>query len=187
MLKSQHLQLSGRDAPGPLTDPLVITELPALVADRYARAALNAIGAPLDGGVVSLAMRYLPELLRDADRAMALLEPFVQASRPVKDWRNVLALQQTALALHVSFLLGRPQLEIPVRLQAASITHPGGDVRVHFCSSHIATVLHSGRATYRELETVLSTEDVFNLVELANVESIRDWHAHQSTNRTPGP
>lgn len=174
MLKSTTLTLSHRDA----AEPITLTELPALIADRYARTALAAVGAPLDGGIVSLAMQYMPQVMRHADPT-ALLQPFVQASRTPYSWQNVLALQQAALSLHVGFLVGRPRLEIPVRLQAESIRH-GADVGVHFCSPHIATVLHSGRATYRELETVLSIEDVFNLVELLNVESIREWHIHQS-------
>lgn len=174
MLKSTTLHLPGRDA-----DPITITELPALVVDRVARTALAAIGAPVEGGIVALALQHQELLLKDSAQAMALLEPLVVASRPVRDWRNVLAVQQAAMALHVGFLVGRPRLQIPVRMQGEAITRDD-DLGVHFCSPQIASVLHSGRATYRELETVLSTEDVYNLVELLNVEAIRDWRAHQS-------
>lgn len=180
MLKSATLQFPGRDSAAPVT----LTELPALEADRYARAALAAIGAPVHGGVVSLALEHVPALLKDGPRAVSLLEPFVRSSRPVAGWQNVLAAQQAALALHVGFLVGRPTVEIPVAMRADSIRRGGADDAVHFCSPHIAAVLHSGRATYRELETVLSTEDVFNLVELANVEAIREWRATQTGKHT---
>lgn len=183
MLKHTTVHLSGRDQ----GLPVILTELPALVADRHARTALTAIGAPLDGGIVALALQHEQAILAEPEQAMALLQPFVctQADREVKDWRNVMALQRAALALHVSFLVGRPHLDIPLGLQAESIKSGMGDLAVHFCSPHIATVLHSGRATYRELETVLSTEDVFNLVELANVDAIREWRAHQQTTGHP--
>lgn len=183
MLKTSSLNLPGRDESG---GPLIITELPALTADRHARAVLDALGVPNHGGVVSLALEHLPALLRAPDRAVGLLEPFVQASRPVRGWQNVLAVQQAALALHVGFLVGRPALEIPVAMRGDSIRRQGGaggEAAVNFCSPHIATVLHSGHATYRELETVLSTEDVFNIVELVNVEAIRDWRATQTSGR----
>lgn len=179
MLKHTSVHLSGRDQ----GLPVILTELPALVADRHARTALAAIGAPLDGGIVALALQHEQAILAEPERAMELLQPFVcmSAGREVKDWRSVMALQRAALALHVSFLVGRPQLDVPLGLQAESIKSGVSDLGVHFCSPHIATVLHSGRATYRELETVLSTEDVFNLVELANVETIREWRANQQT------
>lgn len=177
MLKTTTLTLPGRD----YTEPLTLTELPALVADRYARTALSAIGERPDGGVVALALQHLPAVMALGEQALSLLQPFVQASRPVRGWQNVLAVQQAALALHVSFLVGRPVLDLPVDFTAACIKqHGGDDLLVHFCSPHISTVLHSGRATYRELETVLSTEDTFNLVELLNVEAVRDWRAHQN-------
>lgn len=176
MLKTISLHLSGRDA----AEPLTLTELPALIADRHARTALAAIEAPTDGGVIALALEHLPAVLRHPD-TMSLLEPFVQASRPVREWTNVLAVQQAALALHAGFMVSRPRLEIPVTLVAESIKRSAGEVSVHFCSPALATVLHSGRATYRELETVLGTEDVFNLVELINVEAVREWRAQQTT------
>lgn len=177
MLKSHTVNLPGRDA----GYPVHLTELPALVADRYARTALAAADLPQDGGVVGLAFQHLPTIMALGESAAELLQPFVQADRQVRDWRNVLALQQAALMLHVGFLVGRPRIEIPVSMQADAALRGAGEVGVHFCSPAIATVLHSGRATYRELETVLSTEDAFNLAELSNVESIREWQAHQPT------
>lgn len=176
MLKTLAVTLPGADA----AHPIRITELPALVADRYARAALAAADLPPDGGVVSLVLANLHTVMKLGEQSMELLEPFVQADRPVRSWRNVLALQQQALALHVGFMIGRPRIEIPVSMQAEAVLRGVNEVAVHFCSPAIATVLHSGRATYRELETVLSTEDAFNLAELVNVEAIREWHAHQS-------
>lgn len=179
MLKTSQLHLTGRDS----DVPLIITELPALVADRHARAALAAIGAPLHGGVVSLALEHQTALLGRPDAA-TLLQPFVQTSHALLDWRNVMAVQQAALALHAGFLVGRPQIEIPVAMKSDAILRAGQDDQgVHWCSPHIATVIQSGHASYRELETVLSTEDVFNIVELVNVQSIREWRAHQQ----PGP
>lgn len=179
MLKTTVLHLSGRDSA-----PITLTELPALVADRYAREALRAIDAPLDGGVVSLAFEHAGALRALREDAVELLEPFVQASRPVRQWRNVLAVQQAALALHAGFLVGRPRVEAPITMIAQGIQSGDAELAVHFCSPHLAAVLHSGRASYRELETVLGTEDVYNLVELINVEAIRDWRAHQPTRRT---
>lgn len=177
MLKTQTLNLSGPDG----YEPLILTEAPALVADRAARAALAAVGAPLDGGVVSLALEHMPAVLKLAGPGLDLLAPFVQASRPVRHWSNLLIVQQAAMALHVGFLVGRPTLAIPVTYQAESIKRGSQDLAVNFCSPPIAAVLHSGRASYRELETVLSTEDVYNLVELLNVEAVREWRALQQT------
>lgn len=176
MLKTLTVTLPGADAGAPIR----ITELPALVADAHARHALTAAGLPADGGVVALALAHLHTVLAMGEAAVPLLEPFVQADRPVRTWRNVLALQQAALMLHVGFLIDRPRIEIPVTMQAEVALAGAGEVAVHFCSPAIATVLHSGRATYRELETVLSTEDAYNLAELVNVEAIREWHARQS-------
>lgn len=174
MLKSAIFQSQGRNGFATLT------ELPALVADRYARTALAAVGAPVSGGIVTLALEHVQSVLQLGEPAIELLQPFVQTDKPIHGWRNVLAAQQAALALHVGFLIGRPRLEIPVSMHARAIETGAGELAVHFCSPSIATVLHSGRASYRELETVLSTEDVFNLVELINVERILDWRAHQS-------
>jgi len=177
MLKTVTLNLAAPDG----DEPLTLTELPALAADRAARAALAAVGAPLDGGVVSLAMEYMPAVLKLAGPGLELIAPFVQASRSVRHWSNLLTVQQAALALHVGFLVGRPKVEIPVTMIAEQVRRPGSDLAVNFCSPPLATVLHSGRASYRELETVLSTEDVYNLVELLNVEAVREWRALQQT------
>lgn len=178
MLKQTTVALGGRDTGRP---PVTLTELPALVADRYARAALAAVGAPLDGGVVAVAYTHLPAILGLGEHSVELLEPFVVADRAVRDWRNLLALQHAALSLHVGFLVGRPRVEVPVSMQAESIGRGTGELGVHFCSPVLASVLHSGRATYRELETVLGTEDAYNLAELVNVEAIREWHAYQQS------
>lgn len=180
MLKTSTLQLPGDP------EPITLTELPALVADRRARAVLAAIEAPMDAGVVGLALEHLPRVLANAERAVELLEPFVVASRPVRRWAHVLSVQQAALALHVGFLVGRPRVEVPVRMQAENIRRSGEDVAVQFCSPTLATVLHSKRASYVELETVLSTEDAYNLAELVNVEAIAEWHAYQNAAQTTG-
>ena len=188
MLKSQRIELAGKDA-GRVIE---LTELPALVADRYARAALRAAGAPLDGGIVALALQHLPAVRALGERSSQLLQPFVSGvlasgveldvAHHLHDWRNVDRLQQAALLLHVGFLVGREMIETPVAMQAAAITSGLGETRALFCSPPLATVLHSQLATYRELETVLSTEDVFNLLEIVNVEAIRDWrHAQTRT------
>lgn len=186
MLKSQRVELSGRDA-GRVIE---LTELPALVADRYARAALRAAGAPLDGGVVALALQHLDAVRALGAASSDLLQPFVvgtlaagvplDVAHHLRDWRNVGRLQQAALLLHVGFLIGRELVEVPVAMQASAITSGLGETRALFCSPHLATVIHSQLATYRELETVLSTEDAFNLLEIVNVEAIRDWRHAQN-------
>lgn len=178
MLKTLQLDLPGRDR------DRILTELPALVADRAARRALAAIGAPLDGGIVSLAFEHVQTVLKLGETATTLLQPFVQLDRPIRDWRNILTVQQAALALHAGFVLERTPIEAPVTMHAASIKQGDGGLVATFCSPGIAAVIQSGRASYRELETVLSTEDAYNLVELLNIEAIRDWHTHQSTRPT---
>lgn len=180
MLKTKTLHLPGRDADCPIT----ITELPALVADRHARTALLELDASPDGGVIALAFQHGKALKGLGARAVDLLAPFVSADRQPSTWRNLMTAQQAALLLHAGFMVGRPQIEVPVGMQADGIRQGAGEDGVHFCSPGIAAVLHSGRATYRELETVLSTEDVYNLTELLNVESIREWRAHQTTRQT---
>lgn len=175
MLKSKTLQL---------TRPITITELPALIADRYARAALAELDVPLDGGIVALTFEHGARLKAAGERGLELLAPFVQADAQPSHWREVIAVQQAALLLHAGFMVGRKQIDVPVAMTAEGIKQGAGEDGVHFCSPGIAAVLHSGRATYRELETVLSTEDVYNLTELLNVESIREWRAHQSTRQT---
>lgn len=189
MLKSETIELTGKDR----GRVVVLTERPALVADRYARAALAAIGSEATGGVVDLAFRHGADVLALGPAALALLQPFVDARDPsgaqihvnaLRDWRSVTRLQQAALLLHVGFVVGRPRVETPVRLQAQALLAGRADVAVNFCSPQIAAVLDEGLATYRELETVLSTEDVFNLVELLNVRALRDFANQQ---RTPRP
>ena len=176
MLKSRTVELFGRDAGVALT----LTELPALVADRHARAALQAVGADTRGGVVALAYQHMPAVLKLGEPALDLLAPFVgDQSAGLKDWRNISRLQQAAVLLHADFLFGRELLEVPVALQTERIVKALPEMSVTFCSPHLAAVLSSRLATYRELETVLSTEDAFNLVELLNVDGIREWRARQ--------
>lgn len=183
MLKSQTFNLGGKDTGHTAT----LTELPALVADRHARNALAAAGEPTEGGVVSLAMQHFKAVRALGEPSLALLQPFVQGLdlTTLTDWQSIERLQQAALFLHAGFLLGRETVEVPVTLEAQILLSPAADVRVSFCSPHIASVLHSGKATYRELETVLSTEDVYNLVELINVDVIREWRINQS--KAPNP
>jgi hypothetical protein len=182
MLKSRTITLAGRD------DGLKVrlTELPALLADRHAREILRMLDEDLDGGIAALAFKHSREAAKlGADTLM----PFVQAMlgdhsldirRGIKDWRNVERLQQSALLLHVDFMIGREAIEIPVTFQAQQILAGGGTVRATFCSPQIAAVLDGKLASYRELETVLSSEDVFNLCEILNVSAVRDWHASQA-------
>ena len=176
MLKTRTVELFGRDA----GIAVVLTELPALVADRYARVALQAAGIEPRGGVVALAYQHMPAVQKLGEQALDLLAPFAgPVTDGLKDWRNIGRLQQAAVALHADFLLGREMLEIPVALQTERIVKALPDMGVTFCSPHLGAVLSSRLATYRELETVLSTEDVFNLVELLNVDGIREWRARQ--------
>jgi hypothetical protein len=185
VLKSARVELTGRDS----GRAIELTELPALVADRCARAALAAIGEAPEGGVVALAMKHTEAVRALGERGSLLLQPFVDGTlvsgerldvvHHLKDWRSISRLQQAALLLHVGFLIGRETVGIPIAMQIASIKSGSADTRAAFCSPHIAAVLHSKQATYRELETVLSTEDVFNLVELVNVEAIHAWRAYQ--------
>lgn len=180
MLKSKLIELAGKDE----GRSVLIRELPALVADGYARAALRQIGADPDGGIVALALRHLSEVRALGDEGLRLLQCFVDTGTTPfepKDWRNIEKLQQTALALHVGFIVDRELIDIPVAMRAEQILDSVPDVRATFCSPHIAAVLESGKATYRELETVLSTEDVFNIVEILNVRAVHDWHAAQQS------
>jgi len=178
VLKTRKVALYGLDAGKVLT----LTELPALVADRLARAALLAAGAEPRGGVVALAYQHMPQVLKLGEPALDLLAPFVgDAGSGLKDWRNVSRLQQAAVLLHADFLYGRELVEIPVALQTERIVKALPDMSVTFCSPHIAAVLSSRLASYHELETVLSTEDVFNLVEMLNVDGIREWTARRNS------
>lgn len=182
MLKSLPVALSGADR----GTCVILTELPALAAERAARAALAAIDEDLDGGVVALALRHLDTVRRLGARGVALLQPFLGDAQRVelKDWRSIRTLQDAALLLHVSFLAGRKPLDVPVRIQAAMIESGAADYKPSFCSPHTAAVLLSGKASYRELETVLSTEDVYNLVELLNVDALRTLLTREKP-RTP--
>jgi len=179
MLKTQTLHLDGRDAGSIVT----LTELPALAADRLARAALMEIGADPNGGIAALALKHLQDVRKLGERGMHLLLPFVDTGKPVhtalRDWRNIDKVIQAALLLHVGFLVGREALPIPVTMRAEQILAGSPDAHVTFCSPFLAAVLESRHATYRELETVLSTEDAYNIVEILNVRAIHDWHAHQ--------
>ena len=188
MLKHRIITLSGKDDGVKLR----LTELPALLADRAARVVLARLGEDLDGGVAALAFKHSSAALK---LGVDTLLPFVEGAviddahrshsldirRDIKDWRNIERLQHAALLLHVDFLLGRETLEIPVTLQAQNILAGAGAARATFCSPQIAAVLSDRMATYRELETVLSTEDCYNLCELLNVNAIRDWHAQQAS------
>jgi len=186
MLKHRTITLAGTDAGVKIR----LSELPALIADRAARAVLTQLGEAPEGSISALAFKFSREA---AKLGTDTLLPFVEGvvidaehrqhaldmRRDIRDWRNVERLQQAALALHIDFLLGRETLEIPVTFQAQSIMAGGGELRATFCSPHIAAVLDGRLATYREMETVLSTEDVFNLAELLNIAAIREWRAHQ--------
>lgn len=187
MLKHRTITLSGRDEGVKVR----LSELPAMVADAHARAILQQLDEDQDGGISALAFKFARVV--PAKLGADALLPFVEGAivekdrshsldvrRDIKDWRNVERLQNAALLLHVDFLIGREALEIPVTFQAQNILAGAGSVRATFCSPQIATVLGDRMATYRELETVLSTEDVFNLVEILNVSAVRDWHAQQA-------
>ena len=188
MLTTRSVQFGGKDA----GRDIVLTELPALVADRYARAALTRVGADPVGGVVALALKHMPEVRALGADATPLLAPFVAATcegapftlADLRDWRNIDRLLHAALAVHVDFLIGREMIDVPVAMRAQVIMNTAPDVRVTFCSPHIAAVLQSHHATYRELETVLGTQDVFNLVEIINVEAVQEWHAAQHRSDT---
>lgn len=186
MLKQTTITLGGRDHGLELT----LSELPALVADRAARRILKSLDADTDGGVVALALKHLGDVRKLGEAGLHMLMPFVQATRTdcdrpatlttlIKDWRNIERVQQAALALHVGFIVDRELIEAPVTMRAEQLLDSIPDIRVTFCAPFIAAVLESGKATYRELETVLSTEDAFNIVEILNVRAIRDWHATQ--------
>ena len=79
----------------------------------------------------------------------------------------------------VGFLFERETLDTPVSFRAEQILHDSSDISVTWCSPFIAAVIQSKLATYRELETVLGTEDAYNLVEILNVEAIQNWQAHK--------
>lgn len=188
MLKTHTLNLTGGDD----GTALLLTELPALVADRVARTVLRLIGEPEDGGIITLAFKHLPQVRALGERGLQMLNGFVDARLPdgtaldlahaegvIKDWRNIEKIQQQALYLHAGFILSRESVDAPVAMRGEQILHGAPEVRVTFCSPLLAAVLESKLATYRELETVLGTEDVFNLQEINNVRAIRNWHESQ--------
>jgi hypothetical protein len=191
MLKTQTIELTtARDA----GRVIQLTELSAFEADRAARAALLAIDEEPDGGVIALAFEHVRTVRAMGERGLTLLSAFVRgdvlaqgaAPRPfdirrdIRDWRNVQRLQDAALLLHVGFMLSRKPLDVPVTFQAQSLLKGGDDLRATFCSPVLAAALQSGHCTYRELETVLSTEDAFNIVELVNINAIRSWQDTQT-------
>jgi len=139
-----------------------------------------------------LAFKHLGAVRALGEPGLRLLSAFVDARLPggaaldladargvIKDWRNIEKIQQQALYLHTGFILERESVDIPVAMVGDQILHSGAEARVTFCSPLLAAVLESDRATYRELETVLSTEDVYNLQEINNVRAIRRWHESQ--------
>jgi hypothetical protein len=189
VLKVETTNLGGKDR-GRVVE---LRELPALVADRHARRALAAIGeSDASGGVIELAFSHYRAVLALGPPALDMLQAFVDLREPggepldvraLRDWRSIAHLQRAALFLHAGFLVGRPRLEIPVRLQAQMIMSGRSEIGASFCSAQIAAVLDAELATYRQLETELSTEDVFNMVELLNVRMLREFAANQRTAR----
>lgn len=189
MLKSHVVTLEGKDSGLRLR----LHELPALVADRHARAALARLDVDAAGGVVALAFEHQAALRKLGTEAHDLLLPFVEGhvivggdtprtldvARDLRDWRNVDRLIQAALHLHVGFLIDRKALEVPVAFKAGQILADVSELAVTWCSPFIAGIVQSRLATYRELETVLSTEDAYNLTELLNVEALRSWQDAQ--------
>lgn len=188
MLKTYILNLTGRDK----GITLRLAELPALLADRRARQALRAIDEPEEGGVIALAFKHMKTIRARGEEGLRLLNSFVDARTldgapvdlaaagcVVRDWRNIEKIQQQALYLHAGFILERDTVDAPVTMRGEQILHGAPEVVVTFCSPLLAAVLESKLATYHELETVLSTEDVFNLQEINNVRAIRNWHESQ--------
>jgi len=182
VLKTTSIELSGGDA----GRTMLLKELPALVADRFARELLEMVDADPDGGVVALAYRHTADVRKLGDVGLRGLNRFVhviaggtlaQTADDLRDWRNVERVQQAALLLHVGFLQTRKRLDIPVYMQVEQMLSNTADIKATFCSPTLAAVLQSGKASYVELETVLSTEDVFNIVEILNVEALRTAHS----------
>jgi hypothetical protein len=189
MLKQRDFELTGRDK------GLVVrlTECPALVADRLARRLLRDADADPDGGVIALAYRHLRDVRKIGENASIALMGFINGQaigdsgelspldpRKLRDWRNIERLQNIALLLHVDFMVGREAVEIPVRMQAASLLAGSDAARVTYCSPALSAVINSRYASYVELETVLGTEDVFNLAESINIDSLREWMQAQT-------
>jgi hypothetical protein len=181
MLKTTTIQLGGKDAGA----SIVIRELPALVADRHALAALDAIGVEERTGVVGLTFSHLRKVRALGPSSNDFLQPFVDVvdGPAIRDWRNIARVQEGALMLHAAFIIKRPKLPVPVAYIAESLMHGGDDddVAVSFCSPMLAGVIDSNLALYRALETELSTEDCFNMAEILNVRALREWRAYQAT------
>lgn len=188
MLKSKIVKLGGKDTGLKLR----LHELPALVVDRLARSVLDTLGVDKSTGVVALALKHVQDVKKLGPAGLELLMPFVEGTveqdgrthafdmqRDLQDWRNVERVQQLALHLHVGFLFEREMIDAPVSFRAEQILHDSSDISVTWCSPFLAAVIQSKLATYRELETVLGTEDAYNLVEILNVEAIQNWQAHK--------
>ncbi|QMV32353.1 hypothetical protein T2_00036 [Ralstonia phage Elie] len=186
MLKTIDIALAGRDADRIVT----LTELPALRADTWARAALRALDQDPDDGVVGLALEHSNKA-QNNEQARTAARALIRArigTRPLdlntlRDWRSIFALQDAAFVLHAGFVVGRKPTELPITFQALMMGE-SDDLRPSFCSPLVATVLQSGRASYHELDTVLSTEDAFNIVELINLDAYHRWRAAQDTKTT---
>lgn len=187
MLKYRTITLAGRDEGLKVR----LTELPAMLADAHARAILRKLDEDPDGSIAALAFKHSRDALKiGADTLLPFVEGAViddahrshslDMQRDIRDWRNVERLQNAALLLHVDFMVGREPLEVPVTFQAQSILAGNTSLRATFCSPQIAAVLEAQHASYRELETVLSTEDVYNLTEIINIAALREWHAQQA-------
>lgn len=150
-----------------------VCELPALQADTLARRVLKRHGFDPDGGVLSLTFDALdvPEVRADPD-LLHFMPAFDFAALP--SFQAVWELQTSVLLMYSAFILERPPLEWPVRMQADAILRPDA-LRVSFCSPPLALVLSRRLATYAELSRDLSTEAVYNLAELLSVEAINDY------------
>jgi hypothetical protein len=155
--------------------PWPLTELPALQADTLARRILARHGLDPDGGVVELVLAHVGHVpdLRSDPELCAFAPGFDWDSLPgfVDVWR----VQDAALLLHAGFAAFRTPLQVPVALQARSIM-AGDRVAPSFCSPTIAAIMSRGLASYADLDSVLSTEDVYNLAELLTAEAINDHY-----------
>lgn len=190
MLKETTITLTGKD-----TNKLIrLREGAALVTDRLARQVLTRLGEPLTGGIFAVALQHIEKIKALGAECNDLLNAFVQAElmldsgprrldmqRDLNDWRSVSTLQQTALYLHVGFLLTRQSVDLPVAFRAASADKSENHIK--WCSPFISSVLDANLATYHEMETSLSTEDVINLLDIVNIRALRDWSAHNQSKR----